>query len=106
LHSERNDVLKNIPITAFEAYVRVLIGYAPIIIPPFYLEDEGAWIIPLIYFCTCFWMIPIIAFTEEREQTPEAEKIIGRGFLPLGYLFLGGLVFSWVAYLLFGGGRW
>lgn len=98
--------MKNIPITAFEAYLRLTVAYLPFVVPPFYFNDEGAWLIPLLYFATCFWMLPMVAFTDGREETEAASKVIGRGMLPLAYLMLWGIGLSGVAYLLFGGGRW
>ena len=98
--------MKNIPITAFEAYLRHFIGYLPIIVPPFYYDDQGAWVIPLVYFCTGLWMLPVIAFTKDRETLPEAEKILERGLAPLGLLYVAGLGLSFVIYLIFGGGRY
>jgi len=97
--------MKNIPITVFESYLRLVIAYLPILVPPLYLKDDGAWVIPLVYFCTCLWLLPMIVFTEGREETKEATTIMRKGMLPLMYLMLGGLAISAVLFL-FGGGRW
>ena len=92
--------MKDIPITTFEAYLRVFIGYLPIIVPPFYYDDQGAWLIPLLYFCTGFWILPVIAFIKDREMVPEAERILDRGLAPLGFLYLAGLGLSFVIYVI------
>ena len=97
--------MKKIPITVFEAYVRLVIAYLPILVPPLYLKDDGAWIIPLVYFCTCLWMLPMVVLTGGREETPEATAIMRKGMLPLMYLMVGGLAISAILFL-FDGRRW
>lgn len=98
--------MRDFPITKYEAYLRLSIAYLPLVLPPLYFDDERGWLYPILYFITFAWGIPLIAFTSDRTETEEANKILKNGFMPLLKLMIWGLGLSAILFVFFGSPRY